>query len=692
MEMKKRNTNSLNETLKKREAAERERLMNEVQDGEEKVMALDDTQRIKVLSPGRLVMKRFFRNKLAIIGLAVLIFMFVFAFICPLFYPYSQTQIFYKYGKLVVDYASATERKESTVYDPNTGIDVHYSVLNRMDSYISEMEGKGETEMSVTDTDGAEYVVNKLGDRVYSLSASETRPVANYFEKATVASYNKLGNSFTWNNGALSEEFQAAASKAVQDGKESFRCEGEQYTITMQKKNRYSITRSNSGVEFVGRRLGDGFKAEADAAIAAGQKSFEFDGTTYRLRAQAGGYLIYTEGARNIARIASTFVFNNYDNTVQISDDVKAQALLALYGDGRFSVDGTNYSIAKKNGKIILSGANGEIAELSNYSVRRYSGQDTLDLAFKEKVAEVIDEMVANGQTKTSFVFSLPAMDAEANYIYDENGKLTYEDTNLTVTRTTTQYVINCEQTTYLIDIHARPSKEHWLGTDGDGMDLLARAMYGGRISLMVGFVVVLLETFLGIILGGLAGFFGGWVDTLIMRLVDVFYCIPSMPILIIMGAFFDALKMNAYVRLIWLMAILGILGWAGVARLVRGQILSLREQEFMVAEEATGMRAGKRIFRHLVPNVMPQLIVSATMGLGSVIITESTLSFLGLGVKHPLATWGNMINSVTGSSEDMIRYAYIWVPIGLLICLTVIAFNFVGDGLRDAFDPKMKQ
>jgi len=216
--------------------------------------------------------------------------------------------------------------------------------------------------------------------------------------------------------------------------------------------------------------------------------------------------------------------------------------------------------------------------------------------------------------------------------------------------------------------------------------------MYGGRISLMVGFVVVMIEMFLGIILGGLAGFFGGWVDTLIMRLVDIFYCIPSMPILIITGALFEQLKISAYVRLVYLMAILGILGWASVARLVRGQILSLREQEFMVAEEATGMRAAKRIFRHLIPNVMPQLIVSATMGLGSVIITESTLSFLGLGVKHPLATWGNMINSVTGSSEDMIRYAYIWVPIGALICLTVIAFNFVGDGLRDAFDPRSKQ
>jgi peptide/nickel transport system permease protein len=111
-----------------------------------------------------------------------------------------------------------------------------------------------------------------------------------------------------------------------------------------------------------------------------------------------------------------------------------------------------------------------------------------------------------------------------------------------------------------------------------------------------------------------------------------------------------------------------------------------------MVAEEATGMKAGKRIFRHLIPNVMPQLIVNATMGLGSVIITESTLSFLGLGVKHPLATWGTMINSVASSSESMIKYTYIWVPVGLLICLTVIAFNFVGDGLRDAFDPKMKQ
>ena len=206
----------------------------------------------------------------------------------------------------------------------------------------------------------------------------------------------------------------------------------------------------------------------------------------------------------------------------------------------------------------------------------------------------------------------------------------------------------------------------------------------------MVGFVVVFLELFIGVIMGGLAGFYGGWVDMLIMRLVDIFYCLPSMPIMIILGAMMDAMRMDTYIRLMIMMAALGIMGWAGVARLVRGQILSLREQEFMVAAEATGIRVKDRIFRHLVPNVMPQLIVTATMGMGGVILTESTLSFLGLGVKHPLATWGTIINSVSSASA-MAHYAHIWIPVGLLICVTVIAFNFVGDGLRDAYDPKSK-
>ena len=220
-------------------------------------------------------------------------------------------------------------------------------------------------------------------------------------------------------------------------------------------------------------------------------------------------------------------------------------------------------------------------------------------------------------------------------------------------------------------------------------MDMLTRLMYGGRVSLMIGFIVIIIETVLGVILGGIAGYFGGWVDNLIMRLVDIFYCIPSMPIILILGAAMDQQRVEPGKRLIYLMLILGILGWAGIARLVRGQILSLREQEFMPATEACGISVKSRIFKHLIPNVIPQLIVNCTMGLGSTIITEATLSFLGLGVKFPFASWGNIINDVN-NAYVMTNYLFIWVPAGICLLITVLGFNFEGDGLRDAFDPKL--
>ena len=144
-------------------------------------------------------------------------------------------------------------------------------------------------------------------------------------------------------------------------------------------------------------------------------------------------------------------------------------------------------------------------------------------------------------------------------------------------------------------------------------------------------------------------------------------------------------------IRMLYLMLILGFLGWPGVARLVRGQILSLREQEFMTAAEAGGIRASRRIFRHLIPNVIPQLIVMMTMSLGSTILTEATLSFLGLGVKFPFASWGNIINDVN-DTYVLMNYWFIWIPAGFCLLATVLAFNLVGDGLRDAFDPKMKR
>lgn len=292
-----------------------------------------------------------------------------------------------------------------------------------------------------------------------------------------------------------------------------------------------------------------------------------------------------------------------------------------------------------------------------------------LSLSFKEAVEQAITE-------KASTFTAL-----------NENGE---EETYQLQTKNT-QYVVRNQKETTVNDTYAAPSKKHLVGTDGNGMDMLTRLMYGGRISLMIGFVVIIIEGIIGILIGGISGYFGGWVDTILMRVVDVVICIPAMPLYIIIGSVMDYYKIDPRIRIYALCAILGIVGWPSIARMVRGQILSLREQEFMVATEATGVRVSRRIFRHLIPNVIPQLIVIATMGLGDVILMEATLSFLGIGVKFPYASWGNIVNAVN-DVYVLTNFWFVWIPAGFLILLTVLGFNFVGDGLRDAFDPKMKR
>ncbi len=246
-----------------------------------------------------------------------------------------------------------------------------------------------------------------------------------------------------------------------------------------------------------------------------------------------------------------------------------------------------------------------------------------------------------------------------------------------------------------MIIFKAPPSSEHWLGTDTSGFDILTRLMYGGRISLVISFIVIILETVIGIILGGLAGYFGKWVDQLIMRIVDTFSCLPTLPVLLVLSAAISSIEtIPAEHRIYYLMAFLTLLGWTGVARIVRGQILMLREQEYMMAAETTGISSFHKIFRHLIPNTMPQLIVSATLGLGGIILYESTLSYLGLGVPFPRAAWGSMIALADPSrgQEILASYPNMWVPAGILIVVTVLGFSFIGDGLRDAFDPRMKR
>jgi len=236
-----------------------------------------------------------------------------------------------------------------------------------------------------------------------------------------------------------------------------------------------------------------------------------------------------------------------------------------------------------------------------------------------------------------------------------------------------------------------KPSSTHWFGTDDKGYDVFSRLMYGGRISLTIGFVVVLLETLIGVILGGIAGYFGKWVDQIIMRVVDIFNCVPTLPMLMIVGVALESLDIYGVERLYIMMAMMTLFGWAGTARLVRGQILSLREQDFMLSAEASGLTIRRKIFKHLIPNVLPQLIVSMTLGLGSVILMEATLGYLGIGLPTEYATWGNMINAAANNTALRL-YPNLWIPPGICIVLAVLAFNFVGDGLRDAFDPKARR
>ena len=565
--------------------------------GNEEHFSLNDDRRVKVLSPGALVAKRFFRNRLAVVGLSILIFMFVFSFIGGLLSPYGEDEFFYREDQINKEFAVVTENS-----------DFRYMAKD-----------------------------------------------SNLFGSAV----------------------QAQTMLAIQKNSESFSYNGNNYALAQEGSDFYSIS---SGGKLIGIAYKDVVSSSDGQAL-----SFEF---------------VYT-ALKSYAALAQEVEEEAEQETAGVSEATGATDDAAEPAAKTFTVDGLTYTIAEDGG--VLQGEK-EVTYISRYIVQAIMPDIFLSRDFKEKLIDTI----AAGETKFTYTDESLILDDEPDAALDgeETGIGAMDDALVeednTASSATAEYtiersqnhanwIIRQQQSSRQYDSYSFPSAKHWLGTDKYGMDMLTRLMYGGRVSLMIGFIVIIIETVLGVILGGIAGYFGGWVDNLIMRLVDIFYCIPSMPIILILGAAMDQQRVEPGKRLIYLMLILGILGWAGIARLVRGQILSLREQEFMTATEACGISVKSRIFKHLIPNVIPQLIVNCTMGLGSVIITEATLSFLGLGVKFPFASWGNIINDVN-NTHVLTTYWFIWIPAGLLLLLTVLAFNLVGDGLRDAFDPKMKR
>ncbi len=415
-----------------------------------------------------------------------------------------------------------------------------------------------------------------------------------------------------------------------------------------------------------GQKFDSVLQAKFQLAYQKKETTFEYKDVTYEITEEGTDFYSISSNGTMLA-IAFKDIVNG--EGVEFSFDEKYAALKAYTAsETSFEAGGKEYTLDAEHN--ILAGGQ-VVGYISRFVVSPVENGVVFTRVFKETLEEVINS------NQEEFKFT------------DEEG---VEDTyKISYDPTTKTWSVRRGTETYVYDSYTKPSKEHWLGTDKNGMDMLTRLMYGGRVSLLIGFIVVFIEVAIGVVLGGIAGYFGRWVDNLIMRIVDVFYCIPSMPLIIILGAAMDAMKVEPMARMFYLMLILGFLGWPSITRLVRGQILSLREQEFMTAAEACGIRVSRRIFRHLIPNVIPQLIVTSTMSLGSTIIMEATLSFLGIGVKFPFASWGNIITDVN-ESYVMTHYWFVWIPAGICLLIAVLGFNFVGDGLRDAFDPKMKR
>ena len=320
-------------------------------------------------------------------------------------------------------------------------------------------------------------------------------------------------------------------------------------------------------------------------------------------------------------------------------------------GEKEFAADGVDYTL-DADGNILAGGE--ELGYVSRLVVSAADSSVVVTRDFKNRLEEAIDDNAA----KFNYT-DAEGNEAEYDIVYDASTKV---------------WSVKQMTETYVYDRYAAPSKEHWLGTDTNGMDMLTRLMYGGRVSLIIGFIVVVIEASLGILMGGISGYFGGWIDNIIMRIVDVFYCIPSMPVIIIIGAAMDAMRVDSWKRMMYLMLILASSLAEHCPSGPRPDPLPARAGVH-AGHRACGIKIWHRIFRHLIPNVIPQLIVTCTMGLGSTILTEATLSFLGLGVKYPFASWGNIINDVN-NAYVMTNYLFIWIPAGVCLLLTVLGFN----------------
>ena len=446
-------------------------------------MALDDISRVKVLSPG------------------------MFSFVGPLFYPYGQKEIFYTFNSQNVNYALAKENTGYNGYDVDSSLSVERGILNAMNSNIKKMTTSGSKEMAVVGSGGG-YLIREEAPNIYSLSVQELEKVCSIgSSEVKVGTYSMIGKKFDFEGEEIPGLADAAASN-IKGAQGSFEADGAEYSFVKgEKPKTYDVFTQADGIRYEGAQPGGDFEDALNEAVQAGADSFESGGSSYVLSKNGASHDVFSAGESSVAKVYTNYTLDTRETGGKVSDDFRPAALMAAaLGDKEFTAGGDSYTISpdSEDGRLIILDSEGnEYAEFGRFAIRRYSGEDTMAYDLKKAIAEKIEQMRAAGVLTDTLQAEIPTQEADGSYSRDENGAFILAETEMKLTqRLEGEYVINCDQINYVIDMFAPPSVKHVLGTDGDGFDVLARVMYGGRVSLMVGFVVVLIETFLGVIMG----------------------------------------------------------------------------------------------------------------------------------------------------------------------------------------------
>lgn len=605
----------------------------------------------EIVSPGKQAIVSFFRRPLAVVALCVVVGMFLFVFIGPLFMPtYSDS------------YTSTTQvnlRPTMSMRSVPSGLknDVKEISSNSFFSVGLSNSGKvyvwGITKLSVSKID--------LGDIPEEVKNSKITHVAAGTDHIVAVSED--GKVYAWGNNNLGQY--------VKDEKD------------LQEQSK------NDGIVIMPEQLRNG-------TIDAGQIKKVTCGTQASAILMKDGTLYIWGNSKTYSNMAKFKDKKFYDiaftltSVVGVSEDKKSvyTGVIGLFDKLKFTMEGgaaaQNLVIGSKTIES-LAVTNSSICLVLNDGSTVFGGSIMSDhivnkpnIGKKDKIVKIsggVGHFIAMTESGKVYAWGdnthgqcdISAENASdcfagayQSYVFDKDGKLD----------------------------KSAGLKGYVFGTDGNGADVFKRIISGGRMTLTIGAVAVIISTIIGIIVGCISGYFGGWIDMLLMRLTEIVAAIPFLPFAMILSALMSQTTIDEKSRIFLIMVILGVLSWTGLARLVRGQVLSARENEYVTAAKAMGVKETKIAFRHILPNVISIIIVTLTLDFAGCMLTESSLSFLGFGVQYPRPTWGNMLNA-TRTLTIIGNFWWLWIFPGLFLAITTICINIVGDTLRDVLDPK---